>query len=231
MPDHYPTDIVTAAAAGTPQSIPRTSWTSGSATAPRENPRPEYREETVRDRRLATAPRALFMTITSTRFTHGPKPRARQAPRAMLCLMALAMSWMLAGAANAQEDGDIRLINGNTPGDGRIEIYHENTWGIVCDDFFDRKEAQVVCRQLGYDRVDDYRIKVGGRSGQQVWLDDLQCTGRRIPTVGVPFPRKPILGAEQLQLPSRGHSRHLQPINRRRHRRARVPASTDDHRR
>ena len=124
MPDGYPTDIVTAAAAGTPQSIPRTSWSAGSATAPRENPRPEYTEETVRDRQLATAPRALFMATTSTRFAHGPKPRARQAPRAMLRLMALAMSWILAAAANAQvDDGDIRLVDGDgTPGNGRIEM-------------------------------------------------------------------------------------------------------------
>ena len=180
MPDSYPTDIVTAAASGTPQSIPRTSWTSGSATAPRENPRPEYTEETVRDRQLATAPRALFMATTSTRFAHGPKPRGRQAPRAIFCLAALAMTWALAAAANAQvDDGDIRLINGDgTPGNGRIEIYHENTWGIVCDDFFDRQDANVVCRQLGYDRAESHSIKVPGRSGQQIWLDDLRCTGR-----------------------------------------------------
>ena len=90
MPDGYPTDIVTAAAAGTPQSIPRTSWAVGSAIAPREDPRPEYTEETVRDRHLATAPRALFMATTSTRFAHGPRPPDRQPHRVMLRLAVLA---------------------------------------------------------------------------------------------------------------------------------------------
>ena len=180
MPDGYPTDIVLAAAAGTPQSIPRTSWAVGSAIAPREDPRPEYTEETMRDRHLANLPCALFTATTSTRFAHGRNTaRTPSTRRHMLRLAVLAMAWTLAAAANAQvSDGDIRLINGDgTPGNGRIEIYHENTWGMVCDDFFDRQDADVVCRQLGYDRAESHSIRVSGRPGQQVWLDDLHCTG------------------------------------------------------
>ena len=45
--------------------------------------------------------------------------------------------------------GDIRVVNGSNPLEGRLEICINNAWGTVCRDSFSSDDAQVACRQLG----------------------------------------------------------------------------------
>ena len=50
-------------------------------------------------------------------------------------------------------DGDIRLVGGGTLHEGRVEICYQNSWGTICDNHWDTREAMVVCRQLNFTSI------------------------------------------------------------------------------
>ena len=77
---------------------------------------------------------------------------------------------------------DIRLVSpSNSPSSGRVEVLHMGTWGTICDHLWDLRDANVVCRQLGYDgALSAPRYAAFGRGTGQIWLDDVQCVGDEI---------------------------------------------------
>lgn len=46
--------------------------------------------------------------------------------------------------------GKMRLVGGEFPSEGRLEICYRGHWGTVCDDEFGSQEASLVCRELGF---------------------------------------------------------------------------------
>ena len=58
---------------------------------------------------------------------------------------------MHAGAIQLQcHEGEVQLVNGSVPNEGRVEVCVDSVWGTICNDRWGSDDAEVVCRQLGY---------------------------------------------------------------------------------
>ena len=56
----------------------------------------------------------------------------------------------------ACKDGDIRLVNGSSHREGRVEVCRNNVYGTICDDGWGLLDAQVICRSLNFSNAGIY---------------------------------------------------------------------------
>ena len=86
---------------------------------------------------------------------------------------------------------DVRLAGGASALAGRVEVFHNNEWGTVCDDGFNNSVCHVVCEQLGFGGgrclvskpSDESCMNKKGyfsdaNAPETIWLDEVECTGR-----------------------------------------------------
>ncbi|XP_065184578.1 lysyl oxidase homolog 4-like [Sycon ciliatum] len=84
------------------------------------------------------------------------------------------------GTQDKQAEGSLRLRGGAFPSEGRVEVYHDGMWGVVCDRGWSLREANVVCRQLGFGSATDAphaASRVFGRGYSPIHLSGIRCTG------------------------------------------------------
>ena len=106
-------------------------------------------------------------------------------------------------------DGDIRLADGTSDSNGRVEVCRNSIWGTVCDNGWDVLDATVVCRQLGIEGTsEEFHVNVAqavtsslclvsgvlstskasfGAGTGAINLDNVQCTGSEDNLLDCPF--------------------------------------------
>eukprot|EP00075_Anas_platyrhynchos_P014543 XP_027303796.1 scavenger receptor cysteine-rich domain-containing protein SCART1-like [Anas platyrhynchos] len=73
----------------------------------------------------------------------------------------------------------IRAVGGKDGCSGRVEIWHRGTWGTLCDNAWDMRDAEVACRQLGCgSAVYALGQAAAGEGTGPMWL--MECRGTEL---------------------------------------------------
>ena len=74
-------------------------------------------------------------------------------------------------------DIKLRLVEGSSYHEGRVEVNYNGEWGTVCDDGWGRNDAGVVCKQLGFRSGRPTRRASFGQGSGPILLDSVTCSG------------------------------------------------------
>ena len=72
----------------------------------------------------------------------------------------------------------VRLVDGDSPAEGRVELFYNGAWGTVCNEGWDLRDGHVICRMLGYNHAleatDGRRYR---NFKSYIWLSAVKCSG------------------------------------------------------
>ncbi len=125
----------------------------------------------------------------------------RAAGRAVFLFVFAALAFASGASAQAAE-GDLRIVDGISSSQGRLEIFLGGRWGTVCDDRFqfnnkdgsqyNGPDAVVACRQLGYaGGIASPHLGPQGPRAMPILLTDARCTGSEARLIDCPHNRNP----------------------------------------
>ncbi|XP_041470836.1 scavenger receptor cysteine-rich domain-containing group B protein-like [Lytechinus variegatus] len=79
---------------------------------------------------------------------------------------------------DVNDELEVRLIDGESASEGRVEVFYDGSWGTVCDDGWNLRDARVVCRMLGFQTaVRAASSAAFGEGSGSILLDDVNCIG------------------------------------------------------
>ena len=72
----------------------------------------------------------------------------------------------------------VRLVRGDIPNEGTVEVYHQCFWGTISSRGWSIKEANVICRQLGYPSASQaWQNAHFGQGSGPILLANVVCNG------------------------------------------------------
>ncbi|XP_073726208.1 CD5 antigen-like [Misgurnus anguillicaudatus] len=81
---------------------------------------------------------------------------------------------------------DVKLVNGSSQCDGRLQVLYNNRWGAVCYAGWGPEEAAVVCKELGCGQVIQTNSYLAP-SNEPIWMNNVTCIGNESTVRDCPF--------------------------------------------
>ncbi|XP_042597180.1 deleted in malignant brain tumors 1 protein-like [Cyprinus carpio] len=92
------------------------------------------------------------------------------------CLMLMILCYMV--KLITSDSVSVRLVNGNNPCAGRVEVLHDGQWGTVCHRDWDITDAAVVCRELDCGTAVKATLNAHfGQGSGSISMSNVYCSG------------------------------------------------------
>ncbi|XP_049330174.1 antigen WC1.1-like [Astyanax mexicanus] len=126
----------------------------------------------------SSSPEHSYMNVTGFNFS-GSEAHLRNcsSSQAVNCSSTEQLYITCSGKFN-RVHSSIRLVGSGEGCAGRLEVFHNGSWGTVSDELWDIDDAQVVCRQLqcGVALSAPVPARFGSGTGP-IWLNEVECEG------------------------------------------------------